>query len=229
MFLGPDKPKREHKKRNDGTKNRTQRTLPQKQEAGAPQLTIGALVFFWHSRAEVATWGFTILLTLFRMRLFCLQLEASCLQWSFLTVDNFSFFAYSFGFFTYNSGFFTYSWSFFAYSGKVRLIRALRDCKQRSLTASNKAPTVSKKASNPFWTAPERLVNLKALNSLISGSGREPTRFLHNAVLEILHLASLLRVVNVQSRNDLLSWTPYADAILLALAGILPPCAHPQK
>ena len=28
-----------------------------------------------------------------RMRLFCLQLEASCLQWSFsLTVDNFSFF-----------------------------------------------------------------------------------------------------------------------------------------
>ena len=37
--------------------------------------------------------------------------------------------------------------AFFAYSGKVRLIRALRDCKQRSLTVSKKAPTVSKKAS----------------------------------------------------------------------------------
>ena len=43
--------------------------------------------------------------------------------------------------------FFTYSWSLFPYSGKVRLIRALRDCKQRSLTVSKKAPTVSKKAS----------------------------------------------------------------------------------
>ena len=57
-----------------------------------------------------------------------------------LTVDKFSFFAYSFSFFTYN-------WSFFAYSGKVRLIRAFRDCKQRSLSVSKKAPTVSKKAS----------------------------------------------------------------------------------
>ena len=37
--------------------------------------------------------------------------------------------------------------AFFAYSGKVRLKRALRDCKQRSLTVSKKAPTVSKKAS----------------------------------------------------------------------------------
>ena len=35
----------------------------------------------------------------FRMRLFCLQLEASCLQWSFLlTVDNFSFFTYNWSF-----------------------------------------------------------------------------------------------------------------------------------
>ena len=34
--------------------------------------------------------------------------------------------------------------AFFAYSGKVRLIRALRDFKQRSLTVSKKAPTVSK-------------------------------------------------------------------------------------
>ena len=64
-----------------------------------------------------------------------------------LTVDNFSFFAYKFGFFAYSFSFLTYSWSFFAYSGKVRLVRALRDCKQRSLTVSKKAPTVSKKAS----------------------------------------------------------------------------------
>ena len=69
-----------------------------------------------------------------------------------LTVDNLSFFAYnwslfaySFGYFTHSFSFFTCSWSFFAYSGKVCLIRAFRDCKQRSLTVSEKAPTVSKK------------------------------------------------------------------------------------
>ena len=49
--------------------------------------------------------------------------------------------------------FFTYSWNFFAYSGKVRLIRALRDYRQRSLTVGKKAPTVSKKAS-PFAPSP---------------------------------------------------------------------------
>ena len=85
---------------------------------------------------------------------FCLQLEAFRLQWSFLlTVDNFSFFAYSWSFFAYSFSFFTYSWSFFAYSGKVLPIRALRDCKQRSLTVSKKAPTVSKKASPVFFVA----------------------------------------------------------------------------
>ena len=66
-----------------------------------------------------------------------------------LTNDNFSFVTYSSIFFAYNFSFSTYSWSFFAYSGKVHLIRALRDCKQRSLTVSKKAPAVSKKAS-PF-------------------------------------------------------------------------------
>ena len=44
---------------------------------------------------------------------------------------------------------FAYSGSSFAYSGKVRLIRALRDCKQRSLTVSKKAPTVSTKSFPP--------------------------------------------------------------------------------
>ena len=53
-----------------------------------------------------------------------------------LTVDSLSFSAYNWSFFTYNFSFFTYSWSFFAYNGKVRLVRALRDCKQRSLTVS---------------------------------------------------------------------------------------------
>ena len=64
-----------------------------------------------------------------------------------LTVDSFSFFAYSFSFFAYSLSFFAYSFSFLACSGKVLLIRALRDCKQRSLTVSKKTPTVSKKAS----------------------------------------------------------------------------------
>ena len=43
--------------------------------------------------------------------------------------------------------------AFFAYSGKVRLIRALRECKQRSLTVSKKAPAVSKKASPNYIPA----------------------------------------------------------------------------
>ena len=75
------------------------------------------------------------------MHLFCLHLEASCLQLSFL--------AYScvFGSFSYDWGFFTCSWSSFAYSGKVRLMSTSMDCKQRSSTVSKKAPTVSRKAS----------------------------------------------------------------------------------
>ena len=64
-----------------------------------------------------------------------------------LTVENFSFFAYSWSLFAYSFSFSACNWSFSAYSGKVRLIRDLTDCKQRSLTVSKKAPTVSKKAS----------------------------------------------------------------------------------
>ena len=71
-----------------------------------------------------------------------------------LTVDNFSFFTYSWSFFAYSFSFFTYNWSFFACSGKVRLIRAFRDCKQRSLSVSKKSPTVSKKASPAPNTIP---------------------------------------------------------------------------
>ena len=64
--------------------------------------------------------------------------------------NNLQVFTYSWSFFAYSFSFFAYSWSFFAYSGKVRLTRALRDCKQRSSTVSKKASTVSKKAS-PFF------------------------------------------------------------------------------
>ena len=82
------------------------------------------------------------------VRLFCLQLEAFCLQWGFLlTIGNCSVFAYNWSIFAYSFRFYTYSWSFFAYNSEVRLIRALRDCKQRSLAVSKKAPTASKKAS----------------------------------------------------------------------------------
>ena len=74
---------------------------------------------------------------------FLLTMELFCLHIS-LAIDNFSCFTCSWSFFAYNFSFFTYNWSLFAYSGKVRLIRALRDCKQRSLTVSKTAPTVSK-------------------------------------------------------------------------------------
>ena len=70
-----------------------------------------------------------------------------------LTVDIFSFFTYNWSFFAYSCSFFSYNCSFFAHSGKVRLIGALKDCKQRSLTVSKKAPTVTKKASPAIKSA----------------------------------------------------------------------------
>ena len=75
---------------------------------------------------------------------FLLTVELSYLQ---LTIV--AFFAYNWRLFAYNFSFLTYNWSFFAHTGKVHLIRALRDCKQRSLTVSKKAPTVSKKSFPP--------------------------------------------------------------------------------
>ena len=78
---------------------------------------------------------------------FLLTVELLCLQLTILA-------------FLLTSLAFTYSWSSFAYNGKVRLIRALRDCKQRSLTVSKKAPTVSKKASpipEGYFCDPPRL------------------------------------------------------------------------
>ena len=84
------------------------------------------------------------------MQLFCLQLEASCLQWSFfLTVDILAFLLRVWAFLLTALASSLTVGALFAYNGKVLPIRALRDCKQRSLTVSKKAPTVSKKASPP--------------------------------------------------------------------------------
>ena len=79
---------------------------------------------------------------------FGLQLEASCLQWSFfyLQLTIFSLFTYNWSFLLTVLAFLL-TVGFFAYNGKVHLIRALRDCKQRSLTVSKKAPTASKQTS----------------------------------------------------------------------------------
>ena len=63
----------------------------------------------------------------------------------FFQLTSFAFFTYNWSFFVYSFSFLAYSWSFFAYSGKVHLIGALSDCKQK--TVSNKTPTVSKKTS----------------------------------------------------------------------------------
>ena len=76
-------------------------------------------VVFYYRRSEFTADGQFTIRSVFatgeslgkEVQLFYLQVELFCLQ--------FWLFAYSF--------------SYFAYSGKVRLVRALRDCKQRSL------------------------------------------------------------------------------------------------
>ena len=75
----------------------------------------------------------------FWMRLFCLQLEAPCLQLSFST-------------YSCVLELFCLQLIFFAYSGKVRVISTLTDCKQRSSTVSQKAPTVNKLPSQSLCT-----------------------------------------------------------------------------
>ena len=59
-------------------------------------------------------------------------------------VDNFSF-SLAVGVFCLQLSLFYLQLEFFADSGKVRLIRALRDCKQRIFTVSKETPIVSKK------------------------------------------------------------------------------------
>ena len=67
-----------------------------------------------------------------------------------LTIDNFSLLTYNRSFFAYNLSFFAYNCSFLACNGKVRLLRALKDCKQRKLTVSKEAPPASKKRTSPL-------------------------------------------------------------------------------
>ena len=81
----------------------------------------------------------------------------SYFRW-FFSFRNFSFFTYNWSSFAYGFNSCTYSWSILAYSGKVHLIRALRDCKQRSLTVSKKAPTVSKKSFPRSFLATFRII-----------------------------------------------------------------------
>ena len=93
------------------------------------------------------------------MQLFAYNWKLPAYSGAFLlTVDNFSFFTYSWSFFTYSFSFFNCNWSFFAYNGKVRLISALRDCKQRSLTESKKGPTGSKLSGPVRDTPPYRAI-----------------------------------------------------------------------
>ena len=90
----------------------------------------------------------------FRMRFFAYSWKLPAYSGAFLvTIDNVSFLAYSWSFFACSFSFLTYSWSFFACSGKVRLIRALRNCKQRSLMVSRKTATVSTKTSPQVFRA----------------------------------------------------------------------------
>ena len=80
----------------------------------------------------------------------------------YLQLTIFRIFTNNWSFFVYNFSFFAYNWSFFAYSVKVCLIRALRDCKQRSLTVSKKAPTVSKKLTPKMFLNKEHVGDLRA-------------------------------------------------------------------
>ena len=77
-------------------------------------------------------------------QLLCLQLEASCLQLSFFAYNCvWELFCLSF----YSQfELFCIQLSFFAHNGKVFLRSSSADCKQRSSTVSEKAPTVGKTA-----------------------------------------------------------------------------------
>ena len=61
----------------------------------------------------------------------------------------------------------------FAYNGKVSLIRALRDCKQRSLTVSKKAPGLSEKAS-PFVN--QLVLRMPPVSTLLSQASTDGQR-----------------------------------------------------
>ena len=82
------------------------------------------------------------------MRLFCLQLEASYLQWSFLLpVDNFGFFTYNWSFFTYSLTFFTYSWSLFGLQWESAPNKHLNGLQAETLNCKQTSSNCKKKAS----------------------------------------------------------------------------------
>ena len=83
-----------------------------------------------------------------RMQLFACGWKLPAYSGAFLLTVGFGrFVTYSWSFFAYSFSFSTYNCSFLTYSGKVCLISTLTDCKQRSSTVSQKARTVSKRAS----------------------------------------------------------------------------------
>ena len=105
--------------------------------------------------------------------LFCLQLEVSCLQWSFFTYSCvWDLFYLQLQLFRLQFSLFAYSWSFFACSGKVHLTRGLRDCKPRSLSCltayAKKLPNGKYENSPTFFSQTFRALPGGALNPYIS-------------------------------------------------------------
>ena len=89
------------------------------------------------------------------MRLFCLQLVASCLQLSFFAYCCvWELFCLQFEIFAYSSSFVAYSWASLL---TICLRSTSTDCKQRSSHVSKKAPTVSQKSFPhiDFWSLNE--------------------------------------------------------------------------
>ena len=159
-----------------------------------------------------------------RMRLVCLQLEASCLQWSFfyLQLTILAFLLTIGAFLLTTLAFFTCNWSLFAFSGKVHLIRALRDCKRRSLTVSKKARAASKKnfpaeehlsvanmgdpltMARNFWTQVWKWGNTPATKKL----SEQILEFLASARVEVSK-SWKTRPEHFQNRPPRCGWDPF--------------------
>ena len=88
-------------------------------------------------------WGLSKSNWLSRMQLFCLQLEASCLQLSFFACTCFwEHFLLTIWALLLTIGVFLLTDEvFFTYSGKIHLISTYKDCKQRSSTLTLKTLT----------------------------------------------------------------------------------------
>ena len=118
----------------------------------AREIATKSPVNLWKRRVEIATGTATIqiaaiskdLAFLLTVGSFLLTVELFYLQLTILA------FLLTVGAFPLTFSAFYLQLELFAKSGKVRLISASRDCKQRSLTVSKKAATASKKASPNF-------------------------------------------------------------------------------